>query len=95
MKSLRDEIRLRREKDGFNFICVSRFHPSLLGFHRAPRDFIEKYQIIRYDCKKGSRSAGAATRRISSVGRRDEYVDVANVAPANVLHYSHKAVLNV
>ena len=35
MKSLRDEIRLCREKDGFNFIqavgwdfiCVSRFHP--------------------------------------------------------------------
>lgn len=35
MKSLRDEPTSSGDKDGFNFICVSRFHPSLLGFHRA------------------------------------------------------------
>ena len=36
MKSLRDEIRLRRyNKDGFNFIRAMRgFHPNLFGFHR-------------------------------------------------------------
>ena len=46
MKSLRDEIRLRRDRrGGFNFIWGEsrRFHPSLRGFHRAKHDFIEKH----------------------------------------------------
>lgn len=30
-----------RRTGGFNFICVSRFYPSLLGFHRAMRDSID------------------------------------------------------
>ena len=41
MKSLRDEIRLRREKDGFNFICEADFIRATLEFHRTLRDFIE------------------------------------------------------
>ena len=48
MKSLRDEIRLRREKDGFNFICVADFIRAVLGFHRAWRDFIEKQIKLWY-----------------------------------------------
>ena len=35
MKSLRDEIRLRRAKDGFNFICEADFIRVKRGFHRA------------------------------------------------------------
>ena len=34
MKSLRDEIRLRRDADGFNFICAADFIRALRGFHR-------------------------------------------------------------
>lgn len=41
MKSLRDEIRLRRDKDGFNFICEADFIRASLGFHRVLRDFIK------------------------------------------------------
>jgi hypothetical protein len=41
MISLRDEIQLRREKDGFNFICEADFIRVKQGFHRALRDFIE------------------------------------------------------
>jgi len=42
MKSLRDEIQLRWEQDGFNFICEADFIRTERGFHRALRDFIEK-----------------------------------------------------
>ena len=44
MKSLRDEIRLRRDKrtDLISSEAVRRrFHPSVLGFHRAKHDFID------------------------------------------------------
>ena len=34
MKALRDEIRLRRDADGFNFICAADFIRALRGFHR-------------------------------------------------------------
>ena len=40
MKSLCDEIQLRWEMDGFNFICEADFIRVLLGFHRAKHDFI-------------------------------------------------------
>ena len=46
---------------GFNFICVSGFHPSLLGFHRALRDFIEKSWNIFLNFNL--HSLGAAGRR--------------------------------
>ena len=34
MKSLCDEIRLRRDADGFNFICKADFIRASRGFHR-------------------------------------------------------------
>ena len=34
MKSLRDEIRLRRDKGGFDFICEADFIRAMPGFHR-------------------------------------------------------------
>ena len=49
MKSLRDEIRLRREKDGFDFICEADFIRASLGFHRALRDFMELYTDLCYN----------------------------------------------
>ena len=49
MKSLCDEIRRRREKDGFDFICEADFIRALLGFHRATRDFIELYTDLCYN----------------------------------------------
>lgn len=32
--------------DGFNFICVGRFHLSLLGFHSVLREFIENLFVL-------------------------------------------------
>lgn len=39
-------------KDGFNFICAADFFRALLGFHRALRDFIEKYGNLCYNQSK-------------------------------------------
>ena len=43
MKSLRDEIQLRWENDGFNFICEAKYA------HSRP-DFIAKLQIALKEC---------------------------------------------
>lgn len=52
MKSLRDEIRLRREWGGFNFICEADFIRVIHGFHHALRDFIENRLRLWYNCRK-------------------------------------------
>ena len=52
MKSLRDEIRLRRDNRTDLISSEAeglRFHPSLLGFHRAKHDFIEIYCDLCYE----------------------------------------------
>ena len=52
MKSPCDEIRLCREKDGFNFICTADFIRTSFGFHRALHDFIAKYRKLWYNYTK-------------------------------------------
>ena len=49
MKSLRDEIRLRRDVDGFNFICAADFIRALRGFHRkqSERFHLKKLLSLR------------------------------------------------
>ena len=52
MKSLRDEIRLRREWGGFNFFCETDFIRAIHGFHHVLRDFIENGLRLLYNCCK-------------------------------------------
>ena len=57
MKSLRDEIPLRGEKDAADLISsealAEDFIQATLGFHRALRDFIDFHFEICYNIKRG------------------------------------------
>ena len=58
MKSLRDEIRLRRDADGFNFICAADFIRALRGFHREQSERFHKKIIQGYTLIVALRSNG-------------------------------------
>ena len=80
MKSLRDEIPLCGERqDGFNFICVSRFHPSLLGFHRACAISLKIIESVYIDWFEDNETKNL-TAKLSTANALDEKTEIYVIA---------------